>query len=59
MSGVEWTIVTVVGVCLILLFVVLEILFPVLDARDHGRIDGEEAHDHEPAVRPASPHILR
>jgi len=57
MSGIEWTIVTVIGVCLIFLFVVLEIFFPAPDT-DHTFIDESDARDHQPAVRSASSHTL-
>jgi len=59
MSGIEWTIVTVIGVCLIFLFVVLEIFFPAPDTTDHTFIDESDARDHQPAVRSASSHTLR
>ena len=52
MSGVEWTIVTVIGVCLILVFVLLEILFPVADMTDHPFAD-DNARDHKPVIRSA------
>ncbi|HKN88454.1 MAG TPA: hypothetical protein VJV04_16425 [Nitrospiraceae bacterium] len=39
MSGVEWTVVTVIGVCLIVLFVILEVFFPAPDTSDPNALD--------------------
>lgn len=62
MSGVEWTIVTVIGVCLIVLFVILEVFFPAPDTSNQialDRLDRDEMADHPPAIRSASTHTLR
>lgn len=53
MSGVEWTIVTVVGVCLILLFVLLEIFFPLPDTSD------QVADGNGPDLHAAGSHTLQ
>ncbi len=47
MSGLEWMIVTVIGVLLILGFVILELLFPAT-----GPSEGNEIADHRPMQRP-------
>lgn len=59
MSGVEWTIVTVIGVCLIFLFVILEVFFPVPDTSDRTIMDGNDMGDHQPVTRSASSHPLQ
>jgi len=56
MSGMEWTIVTAIGVCLILLFVILEIFFPAQHT-DHGVSDQRGVRDHNSAAPSASAHI--
>ncbi len=58
MSGVEWTIVTIVGVCLILLFIILEVVFPPPDTSDYTIVDGN-TRDHQPVVRSAGSHTLQ
>ena len=47
MSGLEWMIVTVIGVLLILGFVILELLFP-----GAGPSEGNEIADRQPMRRP-------
>jgi len=59
MSGVEWTIVTVIGVCLIVLFVTLEVFFPVSDTPDQTIMDPNEKADHQPAIHSAGSHTLQ
>lgn len=45
MSGVEWTVVTVIGVCLIVLFVILEVFFPAPDTSDPNAVEGTDRDD--------------
>lgn len=55
MSGVEWTVVTVIGVCLIVLFVILEVFFPAPDTSDLNALDERdrnEGADHQPVIHP-------
>jgi hypothetical protein len=54
MSGMEWTIVTAIGVCLILLFVILEIFFPVQHTSDSKQSDKRDVRDHQPVLPAAS-----
>lgn len=61
MSGVEWTVVTVVGVCLIVLFVTLEVLFPAPDASDptaRDRMEEGDMVEDRPAMHPRGSHTL-
>ena len=59
MSGVEWTVVTVIGVCLIVLFVILEVFFPAPDTSDPHALDemdpGDRA-DCQPVIHPTGFH---
>ena len=56
MSGMEWTIVTAIGVCLVLLFVILEIFFPAQHT-DQGASDERGVRNHHSVVPSASAHI--
>lgn len=56
MSGMEWTIVTAIGVCLVLLFVILEIFFPAQHT-DQGASDERGVRNHDSVVPSASAHI--
>lgn len=58
MSGVEWTIVTVIGVCLIVLFVALEVFFPIPNTHDQTIMDADDMADHQPVIRAAGSHRL-
>lgn len=59
MSGVEWTIVTVIGVCLIVLFVILEVFFPVPDTSDRTITDGNDIGNRPSVAHSASSHPLQ
>lgn len=59
MSGVEWTVVTVIGVCLIVLFVILEVFFPAPDTSDPNAVEGidrDDRADHQPVIHPTGFH---
>jgi len=66
MSGVEWTVVTVIGVCLIVLFVILEAFFPASDTSDRTALDrvgrggmADHRADHQSAIHPTGFHTLQ
>lgn len=59
MSGVEWTIVTVIGVCLIALFVILEVFFPIPDTSDRTLTDGNDIGNRQQVIHSASSHPLQ
>ncbi len=59
MSGVEWTIVTVIGVCLIALFVILEVFFPLPDTSDGTITEGNDIGNNQPVIHSASSHPLQ
>lgn len=59
MSGVEWTIVTSIGVCLVLLFVVLEVLFPIAETPGHRMMDRNDARDRQPVAPSVDSHTIR
>lgn len=59
MSGVEWTIVTVIGVCLIAFFVILEVFFPMPDTSDGTITDGNDIGNRQRRIHAASSHPLQ
>ena len=59
MSGVEWTIVTVIGVCLIALFVILEVFFPMPDTADETITEGPDLGNRPQAIHSATSHPLQ
>lgn len=59
MSGAEWTIVTIIGVCLIALFVILEVFFPIPDTPDGKITDGSVMGNRPRAIHSASSHPLQ
>jgi len=59
MSGAEWIIVTIIGVCLIALFVILEVFFPIPDTPDGKIADGSEMGNRPRAIHSTSSHPLQ
>jgi hypothetical protein len=59
MSGVEWMIVTVIGVCLIALFVILEVFFPIPDRSDGTITEENDIGNSKPVIHSASSHPLQ
>ncbi len=59
MSGVEWTIVTVIGVCLIALFVILEVFFPMPDASEGTITERTDLGNSPQPIHSASSHPLQ
>jgi hypothetical protein len=59
MSGVEWTIVTVIGVCLIALFVILEVFFPMPDTSEGTMTEGPDVGNRPQPIQSASSHPLQ
>ena len=61
MSGIEWTVVTVIGVCLIVLFVILEAFFPASDSSDRTALnrDRDGMADHQSVIHSAGSHTLQ